>query len=231
MIANSIIFNNIKNNNLEIKTGHIVGYNIKKCYALDTSVIGDMNYKLIYGLFVHIKLDNNDQYDMVFDAFSSKHNGLSEIILPSFNNTSPCIKLSKTINWKDLKDLNKQAKRKNKVSKVFRKSGIYHTTIIDHPPILEIMHICNADELVDIIGKEVKLSTIIDDPNLNVGRLSFYLFNVNNNNNNINYTLIPLSVNINTSNESINRYIDYYSNIYPVMVLPEYDKFNKIIQK
>lgn len=221
MIGNSVMFNYCRNNNLEIKTGHIVGYNIKKCYAMDVSVIDDINYKLIYGLFLHIKLDNNDQYDMVFDIFSN--NDLSEIVSSSASKNI-YVKINKFLKWKNVKDLIKQAKRKKKVSKEFRNNGIYHTIIEDQPPILQVMNICNADELIDLIGKEVKLSAIVDNPNSNIGRLTFSLYNVNNNIN-----IIPILVNINTNNESINEYINNCLKKYPVMNVPEYNKFGRIL--
>lgn len=220
MIANKFMIG--KNSNLDIKIGHIVGYNIKKCYVPDYG--NDTGYKLTYGFFIHIKLDNNDQYDMVVDAFGSGRY-LSEIV-PS-RGTGENIKVTRCIRWKNIKDLNKQAKRRAKISKGLKKCGLYQTTFEYNPSILDVMKICNADELVDLIGKEVKVSAIIDNPVYNVYNynmlLSFSLFDMS-----TNKVIIPVLVNINTNNESINKYIESIMIMHPGMNIPEYHKSEEL---
>lgn len=213
--------------------GKIVGVNLKKTFVTEPPNDGQQP-NVFYGLFVHIKIENGDQYTFIFDPFSdypgikgaSKLTGNSEI------NTTH------RVSWKRIKKVyrcfKETAKRMIKSGKSPEDRFIRFSYM---PTILRLMEICGANEAVDIIGKEVIISTlnplVLEEHYVDtlgpffgpyVSSLTMFMASLGEDDT-IDVKkgcICPIMYYVDTNSEIINAFIDKFISKYPSKLVPAY---------
>ena len=205
----------------EEKTGTIVGWNIKKTTIVNSSSSSlDGNHKDTYGLFVHIKV-GDDQYTLVFDAFAVDSKWDSPYVTYT---KSGNITLIRIFSWKELKYVVRDIKRAKRLSKSKRRKFIasykdrtYPVQFKYVPTLLRLMDLLGADECVDIIGKNVVIDAI--------GGGEFLCTEIRN----VSGTsrMIPNVFYVDTDNQELKDVISNYINTHPWVVVPNYGHENQ----
>ena len=212
-------------NPVRLTKGKIVGVNLKKTFVTKLSDV-------FYGLFVHIKIENGDQYTFIFDPFVGNPGlgGASKLTGNSKINASHCV------SWKRIKKAYHCFKKiRKETSKLGEAPAERFIRFSYMPTILRLMEICGADEAVDIIGKEVIISAL--DPSLIAGSdastssntycmafLTMFMASLGKDDT-IDLEkryMCPILYYIDTDNEIINAFIDRFISRYPTRFIPAY---------
>lgn len=200
--------------------GTIVGFNIKPI------VNPDLTYN--YGMFVHVKTDDGDQYDYIFDTFANNVVVQGMIYTPEYSKVDWGLTAYRRVRmtWDQIKPLIKMAKHAKRDKTEDLNSTMFSTHLNQVPSILALLYVCNANELVELIGKKVKITIIRPEPDKPVKKKLSVVMEM------AAYppdrsrhaSIVPIAFEVHTGKDDINDFIRRYIARYPDDQVPAFDR-------